>query len=450
LIEDRVQPTSRQEAVTTSRRSLLVFTGALFVTLTFVLPAASRLAQTGRIVFESNRTGNSDIWIANADGTNQQNLTKGSSVDDTSPALAPNGKLIVFARARGERLELWLMNTDGSAKRRLGIAKGSETHPVWSPASNRIAFVRLFRGRWDVVVTNLTGTRRPLTNDAAAQYDVSWSRTGDRIVFDQLEKGGSDLWTVRPTGGRPTRVTNTPAVAELNPASSPVADEIAYDAADEKGVYDLYVLNLRTNKTRRVTDDVADDGDPAWAPSGKMLAYRRGVGDDYEVATIDTTGHGSPSNVSRDPNALDLSPSWQASTSAFRAPAAVRRAATDPIWNFFCDKKYVGTAGDDNPMTGTPAVNHMCGKAGDDWIYGCGTPAGYADFERGDADNDRLYGWMHSTGNCDTSNSDHVDWLKTRTGSTSSNDKDYAYGGAGTDHALVDANDVAYVEDVQT
>ena len=113
------------------RRSLLLLTGAALVGLAIALPASSRPAQNERIVFESNQTGNSDIWIANADGTGQQNLTRDSTVDDISPAASPNGKLIVFARVRGERSELWLMNADGSGGRRLGVPKGSETHPAW-------------------------------------------------------------------------------------------------------------------------------------------------------------------------------------------------------------------------------------------------------------------------------------------------------------------------------
>lgn len=428
----------------------MLLMGAALVALAVALAAASGQAQSERIVFESNRTGNSDVWIANADGTKQRDLTKDSRVDDTSPALSQSGKLIAFARVRGERAELWLMNTDGSGKRRLGTPKGSETHPAWSPKGDRIAFLRLLGRQWDVVVTDLKGTRRPLTRDAAPQYDVSWSPKGDRIVFDQVEKGTSDLWTIPSTGGTPKRITNTPTVAELNPAWSPVSDEIAYDAADTTGRYDLYVLDLTTNQSRRVTNDAADDGDPAWSPSGRMLAYRHEVGDDYEIVKIDTTGQGKPSNVSNDPTGLDLSPSWQTSTLAIRTTAAVRAGTTSALWTFACDAAYPGTTANDT-YTGTPNSNHMCGDGGSDRLHGCGTPSGYADFEKGDSGKDYLYGWMPSTGTCKTTNLDRNDWLKSRY-SSSDSDKDYLYGGPGYDRALLDANDVkaSDIEEVDT
>ena len=418
-----------------TRRRLLVLLGAGALFLAAALPAASRQhAPRERIAFESTRTGNSDIWIANADGTNQQDLTRGSSTEDMSPAIAPNGRLIVFARARGDQSELWLMNVDGSGKRRLGIPKGSETHPVWSPKSDRIAFVRLVADQWDVVVTDLKGSRRQLTDDAAAQVDVSWSSDGGTIVFDQIEGGASDLWTVPASGGTPTQITKTPGTAELNPAWSPVSQEIAYDAADAKGIYDLYVLDLKTGETRRITHDIADDGDPAWSPTGKMVAYRHEVGGDYEIAKVDTTGRGKPITVSKDPAGLDVSPSWQTTTTVVREAAAVRRGTTSAAFTFACDLAYPGTINADT-YTGTQNTNHMCGDGNNDTISACGSPLYQADYVSGGSNSDHLYGWAAAAGACTTI--DRVDWLKAR-------DKvqDWVYGNGGVDHALLDAGDI--------
>jgi Tol biopolymer transport system component len=382
-------------------------------------------APAGRIVFESTRTGNSDIWVANADGTKQQNLTAGSKVDDSSPSLAPDGSRIVFARVRGDRSELWIMNVDGSAARRLGSAKGSETHPAWSPTGDRVAFVSLYHGVWDVYVAALDGTRSQLTRDSAAQLNVSWSPKGDRLVSDRIAKGSSDLWTIPAKGGRPKRLTKTPRLAELNPAWSAVRDRIAYDAADGRRIYDLYVLNPTKGTVRRVTRDKADDGDPAWAPDGAWLAYRREVRGDYEIARIRASGRGQPINVSRDPIGLDLAPSWGP------APVgpATRAPATSAGWIFACDKSWPGTSANET-LYGNANVNHMCGDGGSDHIYGKESD----DYISGGSGTDYLYGGY---GN---------DWLKARDGY-----KDYLYGGYGYDHGLVDANDYrSSVEDPQS
>jgi Tol biopolymer transport system component len=373
----------------------------------------------GRIVFESNRTGNSDIWIAAPDGTKQRNLTGDSKVDDLSPALSPDGSLIAFARVRRDRSEIWLMNANGTDQHRLGVPRGSETHAAWSPSGDRLAFVTLDAGRWDVVVATLKGVRRRITNDRAAQLNVTWSSKGDRLVFDRIEKGTSNLWSIPAKGGRSTQLTRSPGVAEMNPAHSPVADEVAYDAADAKGRYDLYVLDLNNRRSRRVTHDAADDGDPTWSPDGSRLAYRRGVGADYEIARISASGQGRPFNVSRDPGGLDLSPSWQGGSMS-RAEAYGRRVlAISPMWIFWCDERWPGK---DVPETlyGTDKVNHMCGGGKADTIRA--RPAG--DFVSGGTGNDVLRG------------EDGGDWLKARDYM-----KDLLYGGSGYDHGLVDASD---------
>ena len=141
---------------------------------------AARSSSPGLIVFESNRTGDSDIWVANADGSAARDLTPGSKVSDMSPSLSPDGRRIVFSRAHGARSRLWLMNVDGSGARRLGGWAGSATHPVWSPAGDRVAFASLDEGRWDLFVTTLAGARPIASSRACAagcQLDASASST---------------------------------------------------------------------------------------------------------------------------------------------------------------------------------------------------------------------------------------------------------------------------------
>jgi WD40-like Beta Propeller Repeat len=409
------------------RSRLLVYVaGVATLLLVFATPATSRRNATQRIVFESTRTGNSDIWISSVDGRVQRNLTKDSTVDDVSPALSPDGKQIAFARVNGDRSQLWVMNADGSAARPLGTGKGSETHPAWSPNSDQIAFVSLIGNRWDVFVADLDGTRRQLTSDAAAQIDVSWTPKADQIVFDRIEKGTSDLWEVPVQGGAQVPLTKTARVAELNPAVSPDGSSIAYDAASTRGTYDLYVLNLKTKAVTQVTHDVADDGDPAWSPDGTMLAYRHEAGPDYEIAKVDVTGHGKPTNVSHDPGGLDLSPSWQVSGAALAARLTLA-LHINAQWIFSCDAAWPGHTWNET-LVGNANVNHICGDGGNDKLYGCGN----IDYLSGGGGTDVLHGY----GSPCVGGVDGGDWLKARDGV-----RDYVYGDGGYDHGLLDAVD---------
>jgi len=72
----------------------------------------------GRIVYTSLAGGNPDLWIMNADGTNQKQLTSDPAQDD-SPLVSPDGHYIVFDSMRGALPSIWRMDVDGSNVKQL-------------------------------------------------------------------------------------------------------------------------------------------------------------------------------------------------------------------------------------------------------------------------------------------------------------------------------------------
>jgi dipeptidyl aminopeptidase/acylaminoacyl peptidase len=88
-----------------------------------------------RIAFVSSRDGNADIYVMNADGSNQTNLTK-NSADDTNPAWSPDGRQIAFVSLRDGNEEIYVMNADGSNQTNLTKNPAGDGCPVWSPTIN--------------------------------------------------------------------------------------------------------------------------------------------------------------------------------------------------------------------------------------------------------------------------------------------------------------------------
>jgi len=72
-----------------------------------------------RVVYASSATGNTDIWIMNADGANRVQLTNSHAADE-SPQVSPDGKAIVFVSERDGPRTLYRMNIDGSGQTKLG------------------------------------------------------------------------------------------------------------------------------------------------------------------------------------------------------------------------------------------------------------------------------------------------------------------------------------------
>src|SRR5688572_3044429 len=93
--------------------------GALIVLVTAALTAGPISADEGdRIVFASDRLGNFEIYVMNADGSSPVNLTN-NAAQDFFPNWSPDGKRIVFARGSGSLRELYVMNANGTNQTRL-------------------------------------------------------------------------------------------------------------------------------------------------------------------------------------------------------------------------------------------------------------------------------------------------------------------------------------------
>ncbi len=99
---------------------------------TAAAPAQAQDAM-GQIAFVSRRDGNSEIYVMNADGSGQTNLTN-NPASDTFPAWSPDGSRIAFTSDRDGNQEIYVMNADGSGQTPLTNNPETDNSPVWSPA----------------------------------------------------------------------------------------------------------------------------------------------------------------------------------------------------------------------------------------------------------------------------------------------------------------------------
>jgi hypothetical protein len=95
--------------------------------------AATAQAQAGRIAFVSNRDGNWEIYVMNADGSGVTRLTN-NPANDLRPSWSPDGKHIAFVSNRDGNLEIYVMNADGSGQINLTNNPAEDWFPSWSPA----------------------------------------------------------------------------------------------------------------------------------------------------------------------------------------------------------------------------------------------------------------------------------------------------------------------------
>src|SRR5688572_9151392 len=107
--------------------------------VTGVIDSYPSVSRDGRVLFQSNRSGSTQIYLVQADGSRLRQLTDFPGGSHT-PKWSPDGASIVFTRGSDETSDIWLMAADGSDQHALVATPGDDSHPQWSPDGESIIF----------------------------------------------------------------------------------------------------------------------------------------------------------------------------------------------------------------------------------------------------------------------------------------------------------------------
>ncbi len=147
---------------------------------------------------------------------------------DSGPDWSPDGRRIAFASDRDGNREIYVMNADGFGVTRLTVNDAIDSSPAWSPDGRRIAFHSTRDGNWEVYVMNADGSGvTRLTNNDARDWHPEWSPDGRSIVFDSNRDGNLDIYGVNADGSGLTRLT-VHGADDFSPAWSPDGRRIAF------------------------------------------------------------------------------------------------------------------------------------------------------------------------------------------------------------------------------
>ncbi len=149
-----------------------------------------------RIIFSSNRGGNTNLWVVPASGGEAVQLTKGGGPDIGLSISASGNELVYLQQQRVGYL--WTANIDGSALRQISFDEREAWEPSFSPDKKRIAFVMNdpdpLTEKSDVYIMDRDGNnRRRLTNGNPLTRFPTWSPDGRRIMYSVPPTGrGAD------------------------------------------------------------------------------------------------------------------------------------------------------------------------------------------------------------------------------------------------------------------
>jgi|SRR4030095_6984943 Tol biopolymer transport system component len=260
-------------------------------------------APTARIAFASERDGNWEIFIINADGTGLANLTNNpadepvQTENDAGFDWSPNGSHIVFTSDRDDgNPEIYVMNADGSAQTRVtNTPDAAESYPRWSPDGKRIAFVRATYGRdsqKSIHVMDADGSNTTeLSRSGVWEIEPAWSPDGRQIAFDA---GG--IYVMNADGSNRHALIDTED-DYYEPAWSPDGSRLSFNSYREASSGDLYtqafVINSDGSGLIRIPDGAKEDvhySPPTWSPDGIWLALFANLENSIDVYAVRPDG----------------------------------------------------------------------------------------------------------------------------------------------------------------
>jgi len=249
------------------------------------LPAASSdvasvsdLADWSKLVFQSYRDGNWEIYLASPGGANQQRLTNNAAAD-VHPRLNRGGTRVVFASKRSGSYEIYVVNVNGTGLTRLTYTGTDNVNPAWSPAGDRIAFQSYRDGQAEIYVMNADGSNQTrITTNAAYDGDPAWSPDGSKIAFVSNRTGTSHIWVMNSNGAELQQFSFHTQYNQ-NPVWSPDGKAIAWDGDfDGDSWQEIMVrgMNMDPELPPTVFDlnlDKTDAWVGSWSPDGRYIAY---------------------------------------------------------------------------------------------------------------------------------------------------------------------------------
>jgi DNA-binding winged helix-turn-helix (wHTH) protein/Tol biopolymer transport system component len=200
--------------------------------------------------------------------------------DVRMPALSRDGSRLAAVVVLNGYYDVCVIDPQRDVTTRLTFNAVSETHPLWGPRGEQVAFASWVTGTYDVFTKPADGSGEPFGLVTGKEWDVpeDWSEDGRYLVFRRLRADGfGDLWYLKAKEGGGHEVAPllvSPDTDEVGAKLSPDGRLLAY-ASNQSGRYEIYVREFPSGggpwqvSTRGGTQ-------PRWRRDGREVFYVEG------------------------------------------------------------------------------------------------------------------------------------------------------------------------------
>ncbi|MCB9437671.1 MAG: PD40 domain-containing protein [Anaerolineales bacterium] len=261
-----------------------------------------------QIAFASNRDGDFEIYVMNADGTNVRQLTF-NNVNDDKPSWSKDGTRIAWESEVDGDFEIFMMNADGTNIQQLTNNDVNDWGPAWNPTGTQIAFHSDEDGDIELFVMDADGNnRRQVTNNSGStDRSPTWSPDGHELLYYSNEPGGRELYRINLDTGIKTRLSAN-EFYDGQPDWSLNGTGVIFGSTREDNNSEIYIMRLDGSNVVRLTNRPATEDDPVWSPDGRQVAFESDAAGNFDIWVMNADGTGLVQLT--DSTATDWSPDW--------------------------------------------------------------------------------------------------------------------------------------------
>lgn len=188
----------------------------------------------GKTVAFVENTLNMDIWRTEKNRSEKKFI--GSTYNEFSPELSPDGSRLIFGSNRTGKPEIWMSDATGKNLRQITGSEAVTAAPHFSPDGANIVYYAKTNGNADIFsISTDGGTARRLTFDATAETSPVWSADGTSIYFMSNRTGENQIWKMPATGGEPFQITRRGVFYII--AALPAGDGILFLKTNDAAVW---------------------------------------------------------------------------------------------------------------------------------------------------------------------------------------------------------------------
>jgi dipeptidyl aminopeptidase/acylaminoacyl peptidase len=226
-------------------------------------------------------------------------------------AISPDGRLVAYTiretdwEENGFDTEIWIGDTETGGVRQLTRGKKSSLSPAWSPDGRRLAFISDRSDKRQIYLIDPTGGEaQPLTAVETGVARFKWSPDGRSIAYAAAEPkpealkerdkkygeftlvdedlGQAHLYVIEVTTKNTTRLTEGQLVVDSfnwSPDGTQIAFDHRVDSDPSNGhTSDISVVPAAGGEVRALVAQAGPDGDPHWSPDGSRVAFATSMG----------------------------------------------------------------------------------------------------------------------------------------------------------------------------